>query len=106
MTNRDTQMSVMDAINGRRSVRSYTPGKLDAGTVRALLAAAVRAPTAIHQEPWSFLVLQDPAALKRLSDRAKVLFREEVQRATWTAGATRLTPSPTPTSTSFMGLER
>lgn len=81
MTNRNTPMSVMDAINGRRSVRSYTSGRLDAGTVRALLAAAVRAPTAIRQEPWSFLVLQDPAALKKISDRTKVLFREEAQRA-------------------------
>ena len=87
MAKRDTPMSVMDAINGRRSVRSYTPGKLDAGTVRGLLAAAVRAPTAIHQEPWSFLVLQNPTALKRLSDRAKVLFREEVQRPPGSRGS-------------------
>lgn len=81
VTKRDTPMSVMAAIDGRRSVRSYAPGKLDAETIRALLTAAVRAPTAIHQEPWSFLILQDPAVLKRLSDRSKVLFREEAQRA-------------------------
>jgi nitroreductase len=81
MTKGVTQMSVMDAINGRRSVRSYMPGKLDAGTIRAILAAAVRAPTAIHQEPWSFLIVQDPAALKDLSDRAKVLIHEDAKQA-------------------------
>ncbi len=29
------------------------------------------APTAIHLEPWAFVVVQDRDVLKRLSDRAK-----------------------------------
>jgi len=74
-------MSVMEAINGRQSVRAYAPQNLDASTVRALLAAAVRAPTAVHEEPWAFAIIQDRAALKRLSDRAKPLFMEEVHHA-------------------------
>jgi nitroreductase len=74
-------MTLMEAINGRRSVHSYAPRKLEQGTVRALLAAAVRAPTAVHEEPWAFVVIQDRNALKRLSDRAKPLFLEEVHRA-------------------------
>jgi nitroreductase len=73
-------MSVFDAIYGRRSVRTYAPGRLNQERVRVLLNAAVRAPTAIHEEPWAFVVLQDPITLKRLSDRAKVLFLSEVQR--------------------------
>ena len=76
----DQQMSVLDAIQGRRSVRSYAGGKIASATLHSLLAAAVRAPTAIHQETWSFVVLQDLEMLKRLSDRAKVLFLDEVQR--------------------------
>jgi nitroreductase len=76
-----TGMSVMDAISQRRSVRSYLPERLERDTVHALLAAAVRAPTAVHEEPWAFVVVQDPNALKRLSDRAKPLFLEEVHRA-------------------------
>jgi nitroreductase len=74
-------MTIMEAINGRRSVRSYASQSLDATTVRALLAAAVQAPTAVHEEPWRFVVIQDRSALRRLSDRAKPLFLEEVQRA-------------------------
>jgi nitroreductase len=74
-------MSLMDAINNRRSVREYSPRKLDPTAVRALLAAAVRAPTAVHEEPWAFLILQDSSALKRISDRAKPLFAEEAHRA-------------------------
>ena len=45
------QMSVLDAIHGRRSVRSYVPERLDRATILALLGAAVRAPTAVHAEP-------------------------------------------------------
>jgi len=68
-----------DALFGRRSVRKYTGEKLDPATLRELLAAAVRAPTAIHEEPWRFLIVQDPLTLARLSDRAKVLFAERVK---------------------------
>lgn len=73
-------ISVMDAINQRRSVRDYLPQKLDRPVIRALLAAAVRAPTAMHGEPWAFAIVQDANALKRFSDRAKVLFAEEAHR--------------------------
>ena len=48
-------MSVLDAIHERRSVRAYSPQRLDQATVRRkLLDAAVWAPTAVHEEPWAF----------------------------------------------------
>jgi len=81
MTQPKAPPNIMDAINHRRSVRSYLPQKLDRGIIRTLLAAAVRAPTAVHEEPWAFVILQDANALKRLSDRAKPLFVEEAHRA-------------------------
>ena len=81
MTKPGVAVSTMDAIHGRRSVRAYTPQKLDQATIRTLLAAAVRAPTAIHEEPWEFVILQDADALKRLSDHAKRFFVEEMHRA-------------------------
>jgi nitroreductase len=80
MTSAASAPSLRDTINQRRSVRSYTGHKLDRATVGELLAAAVRAPTAIHEEPWQFLIVQDDATLRRLSDRAKALFAVEVQR--------------------------
>ena len=81
MTQPKAPPNIMDAINHRRSVRSYLLQKLDRGIIRTLLAAAVRAPTAVHEEPWAFVILQDANALKRLSDRAKPLFVEEAHRA-------------------------
>lgn len=64
-------LSALDAIFTRRSVRAYTPQRVDESTVRALIDAAVQAPTAMHMEPWSFVVVQDRTTLKRISDRAK-----------------------------------
>jgi nitroreductase len=63
--------TVADAIYGRRSVRAYRDTPVEATEVRALLHAAVQAPTAMHAEPWVFVVIQDRAELRRLSDVAK-----------------------------------
>jgi nitroreductase len=72
-------LSALDAIFMRRSVRAYTPQAVDAGTIRSLLDAAVQAPSAMHEEPWAFVVVQDTAALKRYSDLAKGSWGEEAE---------------------------
>jgi nitroreductase len=82
----ERSLSALDAIFTRRSVRAYTKYTLDKPTVRALLDAAVQAPTAMHKEPWEFVVIQDGAALKRYSDRAKVIWSAQ---ATEPAGGDR-----------------
>lgn len=76
-----TAMTVQEAIYGRRSVRQYLPDVLDRATVQKLLDAAVHAPTAVHEEPWQFVVIQDRALLKRLSDKAKQLVQRELHAA-------------------------
>ncbi|MGE5218566.1 MAG: nitroreductase family protein, partial [Chloroflexota bacterium] len=72
---------IIDAIHQRRSVRSYSPRRLDPATIQALLDAAIWAPTAVHEEPWAFVIVQDRAALQRLSDRAKKIFAAEADHA-------------------------
>lgn len=71
--------SILKAIHARHSVRAYAPTLLDSVTVQTLLDAAVHAPTAMHEEPWAFVVVQDTALLQRLSDLAKPIFVEEVR---------------------------
>jgi len=70
-------MNVLDAIYQRRAVRDYLPQKIDQHTINDLLDAAVHAPTAMHEEPWSFLVIQDKTLLDRLSESAKEHMRAE-----------------------------
>jgi nitroreductase len=75
------EYGVMHAIYTRRAVRAYTNEPVSEITLRELIDAAVHAPTAMHQEPWGFAVIQDKALLKRYSDRAKALLVEPAAQA-------------------------
>jgi nitroreductase len=66
-----TSAASIDLIYQRHAVRAYTAERVDDTRIRALLDAAVHAPTAMHQEAWRFVVVQNRALLKSLSDRAK-----------------------------------
>jgi len=71
-------VGILEAIHGRRSVRDFAPTPIDRSTIDTLLQAAVAAPTAVHEEPWLFAVVQDPAGLARISDKAKALWRQQI----------------------------
>ncbi len=71
VTAAEVDVSVFEAINQRRSVRSYKPAVIDAAAIDTLLRAAVRAPTATHAEPCAFAIVQDAVILRRLSDLTK-----------------------------------
>ncbi|HVX40428.1 MAG TPA: nitroreductase family protein [Gemmatimonadaceae bacterium] len=70
-------VGALEAIYHRRAVRAYRPEPVDDATIYRLLDAAVQAPTAMHQEPWSFVVVQDRATLEHISDRAKSIMVAE-----------------------------
>lgn len=72
----ETALSALDAIFMRRSVRSYQRRKVDESTIRSLLDAAVEAPTAMHMEPWAFVVVQDEEMLRQISTSAKASWVE------------------------------
>jgi nitroreductase len=76
----DTPLSALDAIFMRRSVRSYQRRKVDESTIRSLLDAAVEAPTAMHTEPWAFVVVQDDDMLREISKSAKAGWVEEAAK--------------------------
>lgn len=67
------ELTIFETILARRSVHSYQAQAVDRVTIGSLLEAAVRAPTAIHQEPWAFVIISDRKLLRSLSDRAKPL---------------------------------
>lgn len=81
--------TVLEAISARRSVRSYTNERLSADTINALLNAAIKAPTAMHEEPWAFVVIQDQKLLNEISTVAKPLFVKALE----TSGQPKRHPS-------------
>lgn len=64
-------MDIDKAITGRRSVRDYTSEVVDERTIRGLIDAAVHAPSAVNQQPWTFAVVRDQNVLDRISHDAK-----------------------------------
>jgi nitroreductase len=63
-------MDLREAIYTRRAVREYTAEAVDEKTIRQLIDAAVQAPSAVNQQPWSFCVVRDRALLARISREA------------------------------------
>ncbi len=72
-------MNVMNVIYNRRAVRDYLPTKINKDLIHTLLDAAIQAPTAMHEEPWSFVIIQNKDLLNRLSVSAKHLILAEAK---------------------------
>ncbi|UZE08979.1 nitroreductase family protein [Pseudomonas corrugata] len=64
-------MNLTQAISGRRSTRDYTSEPVDEKLIYRLIEAAVQAPSAMNQQPWTFTVIRDQALLERVSREAK-----------------------------------
>lgn len=64
-------MDIKDAIYGRRAVREYTNESVDEKLLVQFINAAIQAPSAVNQQPWSFMVIRDQALLDRISREAK-----------------------------------
>jgi len=74
------EKDVFETILSRRSIRSFKKIKISKDVISSLLEAAIRAPTAVHQEPWGFVIIQDKQVLKNLSDYAKPIFLENIKQ--------------------------
>lgn len=64
-------MDLKDAIYTRRAVREFTAEPVDEKILRQLIDAAIQAPSAVNQQPWSFCVVRDKQLLARVSREAK-----------------------------------
>jgi nitroreductase len=64
-------MDLKEAIFTRRAVRSYTNKAVGDEAIRALIDAAIQAPSAINQQPCAFCVVRDQELLARISREAK-----------------------------------
>lgn len=70
-------MDVMDAINTRISVRSYSNRMIPEDVVGRLLEAARISPSASNMQPWHFIVVSDPETRAGLSEGPYAKFLKE-----------------------------
>jgi len=52
-------------------VREYTSEPVDRETLEFLVDAAIQAPSAVNQQPWSFAVVREQDVLDRISRESK-----------------------------------
>jgi nitroreductase len=64
-------MDLKEAIYGRRSVREFISEPVSETIIRDLIDAAIQAPSAVNQQPWSFCVVRDQVILATISREAK-----------------------------------
>ncbi len=60
-------MDVTKAILSRRSIRKYTEEPVSGDDIEALLTAAMHAPSAVNEQPWHFVIIQDRKTLEAVS---------------------------------------
>jgi nitroreductase len=57
----------MGLLRRRRSIRTFTPEKVDPDTIGLLTEALLRAPSSRGNQPWEFVVVDDGELLARLA---------------------------------------
>ncbi len=67
-------MEFLDVLKGRRSVRAFSGDPVSDETLDALIEAATWAPSPLHLQPWSFVVVRGDEAkekVKAVCEQAK-----------------------------------
>lgn len=59
-------MDTMEAILTRRSVRKYEKDSISNRDINELLEAAMSAPSAGNEQPWHFVIIDDPKILGKV----------------------------------------
>ena len=64
-------MNFLDLVRRRQSTRKYVPGRrIPREVLDRCLEAARLAPSACNSQPWSFVVVDDPAQVRALAEAA------------------------------------
>ena len=71
---------VFENIYLRRSVRDYKPDDLPDDIIREVIRAGTYAPYVMNQ-PWSFVVIKNKEVISRLSERAKKLWLDNLDKS-------------------------
>ena len=59
-------MKRLSYIIDRRSIRRFTPQKIDPEGIKKILTAAMYAPSAVDRQPWHFVVIDDSGMMEKI----------------------------------------
>jgi nitroreductase len=63
-------LTVMEAIQKRRSIRKFKPEPVPDELINQMLEAARLAPSGTNRQPWRFQIVRDPALKERIFNEA------------------------------------
>src|SRR5260370_20460237 len=66
-------------MSGRRSVRSFSPEPVPSELIENAIRCASSAPSGANQQPWRFIVVQDPIIKRRIREAAEAEERESYE---------------------------
>ncbi len=72
----DRGAEFLEHMNRRRSVRLFTDEPVTREAIELAIRTAGTAPSGAHQQPWTFVVVDDPALKRRIREGAETEERE------------------------------
>lgn len=60
---------VLEAIHRRRSIREFTATAVEMTMLREIVQAGVWAPSGLNNQPWRFVIIQDPEIRSQLAEQ-------------------------------------
>src|SRR3990172_425863 len=76
----------LELVQGRRSVRMFSPDPFPREVLELCLETAGTAPSGAHKQPWTFVVVADPEVKRQIRDaaeKAEKRFYEELAPDEW-----------------------
>ena len=61
-------ITLFEAIHTQRAIRRFAQDPVPDSLVTRIIQAAVRAPSGVNRQPWSFLVIRDLQTKSRIAD--------------------------------------
>ncbi|WP_233508155.1 nitroreductase family protein [Spongiactinospora gelatinilytica] len=68
-----------ELVDGRRSVRAFSPEPVPRECIEIAVRAANTAPSGAHQQPWKFVLVGDQETKKRIKEAAEIEERQNYE---------------------------
>jgi nitroreductase len=66
-----TARAIYEEMESRRSVREFSDEPVDRAVIEYAIRAASTAPSGAHRQPWTFVLVGDPATKRRIREAAE-----------------------------------
>jgi iodotyrosine deiodinase len=92
----------LDIMRQRRSVRQFSPRRVDEAVIRTCIAAAGSAPSGANKQPWRFVAVSDNITKRAIRDAAEAEEREFYTRRATPEWLADLAPLGTDATKEFL----